>query len=513
MRSGGRNRGGVPEQSSRSVQSHEHGAADGPGVANMISVNVPGRMNCDRLLLRFEEGAGSMVPTRSLPERPRRDCVVAGVVFVATFAIFLASPVRPLGDSHYSMLLSEHLLTRRSFTLDEHFRVPLDPARYPGINGSRGAYPYQIEIVGAHVYYFFPVGSSILSVPFVAVTRAVGVSAMGPDGVYDQQGERRIQTVLASFLMATLAAFFFATARLVLPVGWSLVGALVGALGTQVWTTAALALWSDTWGIFLLGAVVWMLLAHEAHARPLRARLLATLVAWMYIVRPTNVLVVIAVGVYLFARDRRRLRSYLVVGGLWLAALIAYSWVHFHRPLPNYYMARQMTFERFWTPLAAHLVSPGRGLFVYVPVGLFVLWLAVHYRRALSHRSLVAVAGSVIVAHLVLISGFSLWHAGQAYGPRYATGIVPWLFLLAVLGLRAMLDSGPLSRPALTAGAVLAALSVVIQYRGAWVPATWEWNSRPPIETHADEKVWNWRAPQFAASPSRTQAPPGPLVK
>jgi hypothetical protein len=104
-----------------------------------------------------------------------------------------------------------------------------------------------------------------------------------------------------------------------------------------------------------------------------------------------------------------------------------------------------------------------------------------------------------MIAHLVVISGFSLWHAGAAYGPKYTTGIVPWLFLLAVLGVRAMLDRGPAPRAAVAAGAVLAALSIVIQYRGAWAAATWDWNFQPPIETHADEKVWNWRAPQFAA--------------
>ena len=67
------------------------------------------------------------------------------------------------------------------------------------------------------------------------------------------------------------------------------------------------------------------------------------------------------------------------------------------------------------------------------------------------------------------------------------------------------------SATALYVGAVLAALSIVIQYRGAWVPATWEWNSHPPIETHTDEKVWNWKSPQFAARPAPTPVAPGTL--
>jgi len=45
MSSGGRSRGGVSEQDSRSDQTHEAGAAGCRGAARMTSVNVPDRMN------------------------------------------------------------------------------------------------------------------------------------------------------------------------------------------------------------------------------------------------------------------------------------------------------------------------------------------------------------------------------------------------------------------------------------------------------------------------------------
>jgi hypothetical protein len=431
------------------------------------------------------------------PSRSARDALIAAALFVGTFAIFATSRVHQFGDSYYSMLLSEHLLTRGSFVLDEYFQVPLDPTRYPGLNITPRGYPYQIEIVDSHAYYYFPVGSSILSVPFVAVLRVVGLSTLRGDRTYDQSGEKKIQALMAGLLMAGLAMVFFATARLVLPTGWSLAAALVAALGTQVWSTAALALWSDTWGVFLLGAVVWMLLAHEARGRLLNAPILATLVAWMYFVRPTNALVVIAVGTYLWVSQPGSVWSYVRVGSAWLAGFIAYSWVHFHRVLPSYYTHQGLTFERFWAPLAANLVSPGRGLLVYVPITFFALWLTVRYRKTLPHRGLAVLGSAVAIAHLIVVSGFAFWHGGHAYGPRFTTGIVPWLFLLGVLGVRAMLDSGPPSWRTLAAGVALAALSIVIQYRGARVRATWEWNQHPPMETHGEEKVWNWRAPQF----------------
>src|SRR4029077_20013585 len=97
--------------------------------------------------------AAGPTPIRS-PSGSRRDTLVAVAVFVATLAIFGTSRVHQFADSYYSMLLSEHLLTRGSFVLDEHFALPLDPARYPGLHITPGGYPYQIEVVDSHAYYF-----------------------------------------------------------------------------------------------------------------------------------------------------------------------------------------------------------------------------------------------------------------------------------------------------------------------------------------------------------------------
>src|SRR6266516_88827 len=97
----------------------------------------------------------------------------------------------------------------------------------------------------------------------------------------------------------TLAVFFF-TSRLLLPTNWSGILALGGALGTQVWSTASRALWADTWGMLLLGIVVYLLLAHEVGRRRINPIVLATLLSWMYFVRPTYAVPILAITAYLF---------------------------------------------------------------------------------------------------------------------------------------------------------------------------------------------------------------------
>ena len=116
-------------------------------------------------------------------------------------------------------------------------------------------------------------------------------------------------------------------------------------------------------------------------------------------------------------------------------------------------------------------------------------------------------APAKLVGQLHVIAGFDPWWGGHSYGARYTTGLVPWFVLLAVLGLKAMLDwetrrgaSVTTRRRALLAcGALLLGLSVFINARGAMAHATWRWNVLPANVDEHPERIWDWRDPQFLA--------------
>src|SRR5207253_3149880 len=152
------------------------------------------------------------------------------------------------------------------------------------------------------------------------------------------------------------------TAHLLLPRSWSITVALGGALGTQIWSTASRGLWTDTWGLLLSGIIIYLLLAHETEKRRLNPILLATLLAWVYFVRPTNAVQVLVVTVYILFYQRRLFVKLALIGAFWLALFIIYARHNFGQWLPSYYMATRMKFDTFVTALAGHLVSPGRGL-------------------------------------------------------------------------------------------------------------------------------------------------------
>jgi hypothetical protein len=417
----------------------------------------------------------------------------------------LASRVRQVADSKYSILLSESLLHHGSFSLD-HYAIPgliPDQQIAPGFGGI-----YQLELINGHSYYFFPAGSSVLSIPYVALMNALGVAAANADGTYNPRGEMRIQASLAAILMAVLASLIFFAGRFLLTPGWSMLIAFGSALGTQIWSTASRGLWSDTWGILLLGFVVYILLGQEIGRHRIRPMLLASLLAWSYFVRPTNSLPVVAVSMYILLFYRPLFIRSAAVGGVWLAAFVAYSWYHFGQVLPNYYLASRLDFHLFWTALAANLISPSRGLLVFVPAIIFVGYLLIRYTKALVSPRLLVLSLAIIAAHLIVISGFPQWWAGHCFGPRFTTGLVPWFVLLSILAVKARLTwhekqvlkrSPTYLKAEMALGAVLLACSVAINLRGATSGRTSLWNLKPINIDEQPERIWDWSHPQFLA--------------
>jgi hypothetical protein len=204
-----------------------------------------------------------------------------------------------------------------------------------------------------------------------------------------------------------------------------------------------------------------------------------------------------AVTLYLARFHRALLVSYLATGAVWIAVFVTYSWLTFGTLLPTYYRISRFSLGTFGSGLLGLLFSPSRGQLVFVPVTLFVAYLVVRYWRSLPLSPLIMPALLSVLSHVMLIAAFDQWHGGHSYGPRYLTPLVPWLVLLAALGLRALLERrAPRMRIELAAGAVLLACSVLVQARGTLARDTWTWNKTPNDVSLHPERVWSWRDPQ-----------------
>ena len=422
--------------------------------------------------------------------RSARDVFLTALIGLSAFLVFRAAPVQQLHDSKYTMLLAENLLRHRDFDL-ARYDLPADD--------------YRLRSFGTHRYYFFPVGAAILSTPFVEAMRLRGLSTVRADGSYDERGELVMDKRVAAALMAGFAALAYATARLVLPELWSVGIAAVAAFGTQIFSTASRSVWSDTWGVLLVGAGTYLLLRAVARRAPTSAFLVATAFALAYVVRPTNAVALAGAGAYLLATDRRGFVRFAATVAVILGLFVAHSWALFGAPLPPYFSGSRLDFHTPGMAIAGNLLSPSRGLLVYVPAVVALGLALVRYRTALRFRGLLILAAFVVIAHFAVLAGFWDWWGGHSYGPRLTTGLVPWLVLLAVLAaddartVAASRGTRPADTILAAATGILCIVGVALNAVGAF---SWEadrWNVVPDNINDDRARLWSWSRPQFLA--------------
>ena len=211
---------------------------------------------------------------------------------------------------------------------------------------------------------------------------------------------------------------------------------------------------------------------------------------------------IVAVTVLLLVERTAHLRYYLATGATWALLFIVYSKNVFGTLFPPYFLSSHLqsgvlgveTLQSSYVEaLAGTLISPGRGLFVYVPITAVILFAALRYRRSMPQKPLALAAIAVILAHWQLISASQIWWGGQSYGPRLFADVLPWFYLLAVLVIEglgpAIRTTSRAERSALFAATALAAmLSLFINARGATARETIQWRGY---------SLWDWQHPQF----------------
>ncbi|HLA12177.1 MAG TPA: hypothetical protein VJ023_16435 [Pyrinomonadaceae bacterium] len=429
-----------------------------------------------------------------------RTRTIALFIFCCSFLIFALSPMHPIADSKYSMMVSQGLIEHRSLRLDNYAVPRLAPVVRDDYvqNGDI----YQIEQIGPHLYHFYPPGTSILSIPSVLVANVFGVSAVNSDGTFNFAGEQRIESILAAFLMAGFSMLVFYACRSLLPLAPSLLITTAATLGTQIWSTTSRALFTDTWAVLLLMASLFLILRSKTQPAPAHPFAVATLMAWAYFSYPLYSVHLAALAVLFLLNGWRQFFVFCATGAVWFVGFVAYSWINFQQLLPNYFAANRLHFSGFLSRIYGLLLSPARGLLVFVPTILLIVYLLARFYKSLRYREIVLVACAAVLAHLFIVSGFAHWWGGHSFGPRLATACVPWFAVFAVLSVDAIsrTDGRKREKRAVLAGSIaLISISIFIHGRGATSQATWAWNALPLDVDRHPERLWDWRQPQFLA--------------
>ncbi len=420
----------------------------------------------------------------------RADAIVLPAIIIAFWVIYALSSVTTSTDSAWTFHVAASILQQHNINLDEYrnlIDLKLD---------------YRMRVVDAHIYSYYPVATPLLVTPAVWLINKL-YPLIYPTDFYTylqthppDTRTARLEKLLASGIGALAAAAMYLLARRELTIGRSLMLAAIFAFATSMWSTATRALWQH--GPSALFLAIALLLLFRARQRPRWFLALGAVLAFDYLIRPTNALAIAFIGLYVLINYPRQVWLYIAGLAVILIPYVVQNWVTYGNLFPPY---SYQLFERFSTPsvflegLAGTLISPARGLFIFSPVFLFSIYGAVlrlKGRLSLSNPDLYLTA--IVVPHWVVIALFQDWGGAWSIGPRYFVDVIPLLayFLIPVLRLDVLAARG------LRYGFIAAVLvSALIQFHCSTSIYPWMWNGKPVALVQAPQRKWDWGDLQF----------------
>jgi len=429
-----------------------------------------------------------------------RQILVALAFACAVFLIHATSRVIIVSDSQWSLYTAQSIIRQGDINLDE-YRPRIRELGKFGVRRSAG-----------HVYNFFPIGASLLALPFVAAYEFAPefTAAILPGVEYpaDSPSPNDVLSVRLPMERA-IASFYVALAAFILvliSLRWlSLPGALVVgavfAFASPAWSTASRGLWQHGPSMFALTATLWCLLkATETKIDSCKfsQQSLFLIAAGFtlgasYIIRPTNSLSIVGLGIYTLWRFR--LRSYAVPIGIALAIVpfIALNLELYDRMLPPYFRgARLGTSLPTLTSLLRTVLSPNRGLLIFCPWVVLAIWGFVLGTKTQNRALYIAFTG-IVTLHWIVISTFPIWWGGHSYGPRLFSDMLPYLALGLVPVVQIAACNSYSGWIVKTLLAITIAIAFAINYRGATSYAVHGWNVAPHNVDESQDRIWDWQ--------------------
>ena len=419
-------------------------------------------------------------------------------VFVVVYLVYLSSPIMLSLDSHWSIHTSLSMIYESNTDLNEYMpEIIADD--YKAVEKIEGRY-----------YTIFPIGVSILAIPFVAVADVVLQPIIEKIpfllNFYNQKSGKNVtniseirlidvfpavEMVIASFYCAVSAVFVFLIARLRLSLLYSFLVVFIFAFCTSSWSTSSRALWQHGPSVLMLSIALYYLLTVKNHKKYLHY--IAIPLALSFIIRPTNAIPIFFISFYVFINYRSSFTKYLLVAAPFSILYFAYNLTIYDQLLANYSQPnRVFQFEKFFEALAGNIISPARGLLVFSPILILAFYGLVRYfpKKLNSMNFLVMI---IMLSHWFLISSFPHWYGGHSYGSRLFTDMLPFIMHFIVLAyqkISSMTKNKQLLIQLLLSPLLL--FSFYVHYKGSHEIAVHLWNSKPTKIQEDTSRLWEW---------------------
>ena len=408
------------------------------------------------------------------------------ILGIAAFLVTYSSRVSYTeSDARGSLLTSQAILEHGTIKLDSYGEA---------IEALRG---YRILQKNGHVYYFFPIGTSLYSLPFVWLANLCGMD------MSDMADDDALQNALSAITTSLSFIFVYMICRCYLYYYYSFLVSSAFLFGSSLISTMGTALWSTNLTVVFNLLSLLIIVYDQRQKNEINPYLLGLFLFSAYLCRPTASIFVIVVLFYILAMRRNFFIRLLIVFMLLLALFVLFSLKEYGQILPDYYLPSRLSTNTFWLALYGNLLSPARGILVLSPFLILVLVGLIYYFRQLRREALLWVAIGWFVLHLIAISKYPHWWGGCSFGSRLLTDAIPALILCTILvwDRASNLLPSSMRRAAISLFILLSIVGILINtYQGLYNTYIHAWNAFPLIDTNPNY-LFDWKYPQFLANP------------
>jgi hypothetical protein len=421
-----------------------------------------------------------------------KEILISLLVFLTVYAVYLNSGNAVPLDSMWTIPTSMSILKQGNTDLNE-YRPLIDRTA----EGS-----YLIQKINGHLYANYPASTALLIAPVVVVAEQFARLAYAINlATYVQNVvPQMLELLIASLFAALTVLLLYRIAREFLALLPALTLAIIFAFGTAAWSVASRALWRNGISMFVLTVALYLIVL--ARNKPRLIQFVSLPLAFSFTVRGTNGLSIVFITLYVLLQYRSYFWRYLLWALPVAVPFALYNLAIYQAPASPYYSVYQpfsAAHPNLIEGALGNLISPSRGLLIFSPVLILaVAGVAIKLKQR-TFEKLDGALIAIIVGHWLVISDFTLWWGGWAYGPRFFIDVLPYFFYLMIPAVAALTQlRGMRKWAAVTVVILLAGFSCFVHYRGANAEEVMnEWHTWPTDLGNSSARLWDWRDPQF----------------
>ena len=361
---------------------------------------------------------GDETPPRAIHGLSRWDIVVCLLFGVASFLIYNANLRSiPASDTYAARYLPLSIWHNHSLALDPIAGLVGEGRTIPTSANSVDAAWWMRKGRDDRLVSFYPIVVPLVLAPLY-LPAAAYLHAHAWEPLLFDRVARLMEKLGASLLAATSVGLLYLLMRRQADGRTAALLTLAYAFGTTTWVIGSQALWMHGLAELLVVSTLLLLTGPCTGVRAVGAGILCGLIACN---RQPDAILAIGLGLYGLWWAGRKAPLFVAAAAFPALLTLAYNLLAVGNPIGGYGLARPARIAEFMNDnllggVAGLLISPTRGLFVFSPFLLFILFRLPVILRDKRAPGLTLAIGGAAVVQLVLY-GLVDWRQGASFGP------------------------------------------------------------------------------------------------